>query len=385
MNDKPVESALSGRYLLYSAPHSYYSGRARSYLIKRGILFEERSLGHDSFKRVAALGKLPTIPTLVTPAGNVIRDGAAIIEHFESTLGHSCQPPGPLQRMVSGLFDVIGAEGLRRPAMHYRWNYPEDNDEFLRHHFFSLFQPDTPDREGKTESAMAKLRIVTEMRGVTKDTQELVEALYLELLDSLNTHFEQIPYLLGGRPCLGDFGLLAPLHGHLGRDPNPAALMKKRAPRVYRWVERMNRSDQDASEYFDCGTDFLPSDKIPDTLLAVLRVLSEDFVPETIASAKFLNSWLSQKKPEAGAPAVFRMGSSIGSVGFQVRAQTINAIVVPYRHFQLQRIHQMFDEYEIEKQAEVERLLNACGMVDILNVRLKQQIGRSDNLEVWLG
>ncbi|NCZ64430.1 MAG: glutathione S-transferase domain-containing protein, partial [Cellvibrionales bacterium] len=74
-------------------PHSLYSGRARSYLIKNQIPFVERSTGHESFKaEVLPKGKLPTIPTMVTVEGEVIRDGAAIIEHFEAANGRPCQP-----------------------------------------------------------------------------------------------------------------------------------------------------------------------------------------------------------------------------------------------------------------------------------------------------
>ena len=44
--------------------------------------------GHESFKATCCpKQKLPTIPTLVTPTGEVIRDGAAIIEHFEAKPG----------------------------------------------------------------------------------------------------------------------------------------------------------------------------------------------------------------------------------------------------------------------------------------------------------
>ena len=375
----------SGTYILYSAPHSLYAGRARAYLIKRCIPFEERFVGHRSFTEIKPIGKLPTIPTLVTPNGEVIRDGAAIIDHFESSFGRLFRPISPLQDMVSSLFDVIGSEGLRRPAMHYRWNFPEDNDEFLHYHFFSLFRPDTPDREQKTISVMEMLRTTAKMRGVTGDTKDLVEALYIELLDALNSHFQHTPYLLGGSPCIGDFGMLAPLYGHLARDPKPATLMKKRAPRVYRWVERMNRASQDAPEYFDCGTDFFQNDGIPETLMAVLRVVSQDFVPETIASAKFLNLWLSEQNPETGTPAIFQLGTSpLGSVEFQVRDHTINAAIVPYRHFQLQRIHQIFDEVETKTQIRIKQILKSCDMADILNVRLNRSIGRKDNLEVWL-
>ena len=380
-----MECSDSGTYFLYSAPHSLYAGRARAYLIKRCIPFEERSITHSSFTEIKPIAKLPTIPILVTPNGEVIRDGAAIIDYFESTLGRLFRPVSPLQEIISSLFDVIGSEGLRRPAMHYRWNFPEENDDFLRYHLLSLFRPDYPDREQKTISVMEMLRTTTKMRGVTANTKDLVEALYIELLDALNSHFQHTPYLLGGSPCIGDFGLLAPLYGHLARDPHPAALMKKRAPRVYRWVERMNRASQDAQEYFDCDTDFLQKNEIPETLIAVLRVLSQDFVPETVASAKFLNLWLSEKNPKTGSPAVFQLGTSpLGSVEFQVRDHTINAAIAHYRHFQLQRIHQIFDEVETKTQIQIKQILKSCDMADILNVRLNRSIGRKDNLEVWL-
>ena len=374
-----------GKYILYSTPHSLYSGRARAYLIKRSIPFEERYITHSSFTEIKPIAKLPTIPILVTPTGEVIRDGAAIIDYFESTLGRLFRPVSPLQDIISSLFDVIGSEGLRRPAMHYRWNFPEDNDDFLFYHFFSLFRPDFPDREQKTISVMEMLRSTTKMRGVTEKTKDLVETLYIELLDVLNSHFQHAPYLLGESPCIGDFGLLAPLYGHLARDPHPAALMKKRAPRVYRWVERMNRASQDAQEYFDCDTDFFQKNEVPETLIAVLRVLSQDFVPETVASAKCLNLWLSEQNPTTDSPAVFQLGTSpLGNVEFQVRDRLIKAAVVPYRHFQLQRIHQIFDEVETKMQVKIKQMLELCGMANLLNIRLNRLIGRRDNLEVWL-
>ena len=100
---------MAQTHTLYAITHSLYSGRARSYLIKNQLPFRELSTGHESFKAdVLPRGKLPTIPTLVTPGGEVIRDGAAIIEHFEAANGRPCRPAGPRQQIVSALFDVIG-------------------------------------------------------------------------------------------------------------------------------------------------------------------------------------------------------------------------------------------------------------------------------------
>ena len=368
---------------LYAITHSLYSGRARSYLIKHQIPFQELSTGHESFKaEVLPKGKLATIPTLVTPEGEVIRDGAAIIEHFETASGRPCRPTGPRQQIISALFDVIGTDGLLRPAMHYRWNFPEDNLEFVRYHFLHS-QRDTPERAEKTEAMMNRMRHAAMIFGVTEQNRELVEALYLEYLDSINAHFEQYPYLLGWRPCIGDFGLLAPMYAHLGRDPHPARLMQQRATRVYRWVERMNRADQDAPEYFNAGTDFLADDTVPDTLVAVLRVLAQDFVPETLAAAEFINGWLAENQPDVGSPAVGRLAQALGTAEFTLRGETISALVQPHRFYLLQRVQVTYAALSGDAKADVDALLADCGMTPVLTATLNRRITRSDNLEVW--
>ena len=370
-------------HILYAMPHSLYSGRARSYLIKNHIPFVERSTGHESFKaEVLPKSKLPTIPTLVTVDGEVIRDGAAIIEHFEAATGRPCQPPGARQQVISALFDVIGTDGLLRPAMHYRWNFPDDNLAFVRYHFLHS-QRDVPEREEKTEAMMNRMRHAAMIFGVTEQSQPVVEALYLEYLDALNTHFERYPYLLGWRPCIGDFGLIAPMYAHLGRDPYPARLMQQRAPAVYRWVERMNREDQDVPEYFNAGSDFLANDEIPETLIPVLKVLAEDFVPETLAAAELINSWLAEHQPESGAVAVGRLAEALGTADFTVRGETITALAQPHRFYLLQRVHDAFAALAQQEQVGVAEILSDAGMSAFLPTALTRRIVRSNNLEVW--
>ena len=371
------------RHILYAMPHSLYSGRARSYLIKNRIPFEERSTGHESFKaEVLPEGKLPTIPTLVTADGEVIRDGAAIIEHFEAASGRPCRPPGSRQQVISALFDVIGTDGLLRPAMHYRWNFPDDNLAFARYHFLHS-QRDVPEREEKTEAMMNRMRHAATIFGVTEQSQSVVEALYLEYLDALNTHFERYPYLLGWRPCIGDFGLLAPMYAHLGRDPYPARLMQQRAPAVYRWVERMNREDQDVPEYFNAGNDFLANDEVPETLIPVLKILAEDFVPETLAAADLINNWLAKHQPEPGAVAVGRLAEALGMADFSVRGETITSLAQPHRFYLLQRVQDTFRALPQEDHKSVAAIMSDAGMSAVLSTALTRSIVRSDNLEVW--
>ena len=374
----------NGFYRLYAAPHSLYSGRARAYLIKKKIPFEELSIGHKSFsEEVISKSKLHTIPVLVTPTGEVIRDGGAIIDHFEPTLGNRCSPTGYQQQIISSLFELIGSEGLRRPAMHFRWNFLDKNEDYLRYHFLHTL-PDSDDRELRTTEIMARLSKVTALRGVTEENQTIVETLYYEFIEALDDHFKYTPYLLGGRPSRGDFGLISPLFGHLGRDPYPASLMVARAPRVSRWVERMNRPHQDAPEYFSVKTEYLDDDDIPEPLLETLKILSEDFIPETRASTRFMNNWLSRHTPKAGEPASSDLTSLPGFIHFTVRNKLFRAAVVPYRHFLLQKIQQIYDKHEEPVRENIESLLESCGMSELLDLRLSRRMGRKDNLETWL-
>ena len=370
-------------HILYAMTHSLYSGSARSYLIKHQIPFQELSTGHESFKvEVLPKGKLPTIPTLVTPEGEVIRDGAAIIEHFEAALGRPSRPTGPKQRIISALFDVIGTDGLLRPAMHYRWNFPEDNLAFVRYHFLNS-QRGTSERSEKTEAMMNRMRHAAMIFGVTEQSQGAVESLYLDYLEALNAHLEKYPYLLGWRPSIGDFGLIAPMYAHLGRDPHPATLMQQRAVSVHRWVERMNRYDQDVPEFFNAGTDFVEDYEIPKSLMAVLRVLAEDFVPETLAAADVINGWLAENNPEAGAPAVGRLAQAPGTASFVLRGETIEALAQPHRFYLLQRVQDDYASLSETDKVGVDAVLGQSAMGAILEATLSRRIERADNLEVW--
>ncbi|MFT5580579.1 MAG: glutathione S-transferase [Paraglaciecola psychrophila] len=368
--------------ILYGSSLSLFTGRARSYLIKAGINYRETTplLPRYRQKVVAAAGGRAGMPTLETAEGEVIRDGAAIIDHYETNSGETFSPSTPKQRIVSRLFDVIGAEGLLRPAMHYRWNFPAENRDFLQFHFQSL-TPRGEDRAEKAEQGADKMRAACQAFGAVPDTFELVESLYLELLQKLDAHFAEQPYLLGGRPSIGDFGMIAPLFGHLGRDPKPLALMQSRAVRLFRWVERMNRPEPDLGEFELQDGEYLTGDVIPKTLVALLAQLAIDFVPETRAAAGVINSWLSEQDHLAAGTEVAR---GVGFGSFELRGVTINALAQPYRFYLLKRVQDEYSALDDSDQQDVLELLTACNMAELLELKIDRKIGRANNLEVWL-
>ena len=368
--------------VLYGSPLSLYTGRARSYLIKAGLAYRETVpiSAHYRDEVLPSAGGRQGMPTIETVEGEVIRDGAAIIDHFEALAGHPFSPTTPRQRVLSRLFDVIGAEGLLRPAMHYRWNFPAANAEFLKFHFQSMM-PRGPDRESKGEAAADRMRAACMAFGAIPETFELIETLYGELLGKLDRHFGEQPYLLGGKPCIGDFGLIAPLYGHLGRDPKPLSLMQAQAIRLFRWVERMNRPEMDVGEFEVQDGEYLTDDQAPDSLVDLLKHIAIDFVPETQAASDCINEWIDQQSNLAPGTEVVR-GVGVGT--FEVRGARIQALAQPYRFYLLKRVQDEYLSLDEHGRKDVAELFAACDMSAVLDIKLSREIGRKDNLEVWL-
>ena len=139
---------MSKTHRLYAMTHSLYLGvlavTSSSTRYPSGALNRSREFQSRGF----TLGKLPTIPTLVTPEGEVIR----MVPLSLNTLRRQTVDQVDRQALSSASSvrssDVIGTDGLLRPAMHYRWNFPEDNLAFVRYHFLHS-QRDTPERSEK--------------------------------------------------------------------------------------------------------------------------------------------------------------------------------------------------------------------------------------------
>ena len=309
----------------------------------------------------------------------MIRDGAAIIDHFEAANQHAFSPLTPKQRFFSRLFDAIGAEGLLRPAMHYRWSFEAENLDYLVMHFEMLMPP------GEQGAVMArkaadKMRGATRAFGVNADTIPMVEEVYAEALAAMDAQFAEVPYLLGGRPCIGDFGIYAPMFGHLGRDPKPLMMMQAKALRVFRWVERMGRETSDTLEFQDRSKEYLADDAIPETLIDLLRALSVDFMPETLAAADTINAWIEANNPEVGAPCE-RM---LGFASFEVRGTPVSAVAQPYRFYLLARAQAEREAMDAATRAELDAMLERAGMSALIEAKLTRAMGFKDNREVWL-
>jgi glutathione S-transferase len=374
---------------LYAIPASLYSGKARSYLIKQGADLKEVAPAAKRFKEVVqpALSRW-IIPAIETADHDIIQDGVGIIDWFEKNRKprHPAYPDTAKQLIVSLIMDIFGGEGLLRPAMHYRWNFDEANLDFILNQFITNAPVTLPHEErlAIAEHASHRMRKAAKLFGVNEQTIPAIEASYLATMDELNAHFANHPYLLGGRPTIGDYGLFASLWAHLGRDPYPANLMKQKAPYLYRWTERMNRPDADCGEFLDYPEALLSDDTIPDTLGVLLRRVAQDYLPEIKAMVGMINDWVSTHKPAHGESVGGQsLSRGIGVCDFDWSGQTVTAGVFPYRIFMLQRIQDAFDQLDDTQQADVTQLLHAAGLSEILTTRCIRRVIREENLEKW--
>ncbi|MCY4425517.1 MAG: glutathione S-transferase [Halieaceae bacterium] len=379
-------------YIFYGIELSLYAGKVRSYLRKKHLPFVERGTDHPGFPAAAARVGREVQPLVETPEGELLQDTTEIIDFLEVRHPEpSVYPAGPRQRLVALLFELFGDEGLMKPAMHYRWNFPQENDAFLSIQFAHA-RP-VPDGES-AETMVAALQQFMRghalgQLGVTPASEAVIEQAYEELLDCFERHFREFPYLLGGRPSIGDFGLMAPLYAHLGRDPYPASLMKRRAPHLYRWVERMNTGDAGMAEFPNQPEDYLADDVVPGTLFPVLRLMAQDYMPELLGITASVDSWL-QAHPEIEAASVVPASSAgmgtISPLGMHkvvFRGVEIELAVHHYSLWMLGRVQKYYDQLSQAERGLADGVLAEAGLTPLISARTSMRIERHNFQEVF--
>jgi len=337
------------------------------------------------------------MPVVQTPQGEIIQDGSVILDHFEASgLGkRSIQPQNRTLRAISLLFELFGGEGLLRPAMHYRWNFDVDNLDFLRSSFKDVFPPGLNEEEAEQAflHGSGRMRQAAVSFGVIPETFELIESSYRDFLLRFNRHLGESSFLLGGHATIGDFGLFNALYAHLARDPHPALLMKKIAPRVYAWVERMNGPEEFQDHTVNRqSSELFSHDDVPESLLDMMRYVRDEYLPEITAHLEFTNSWLlARPEIEPGTPCAVPLGVNeksrrfIGRAGFNYRGVDIETTVMPYRFFLLQRLQDCFIEATADDQAAIRKLFHQTGLEPLLDMRTHRRVERENHLEVWGG
>jgi len=383
-----AEQAKDDSYILYGSPPSLYSGKIRSYLRKKGLPYRERLTCHpDYFGKIMPKVGRYVIPVLECPDGTIIQDTSEIIDFLEAHhQGPSVYPDSPKQKIVSLILELFGDEGMLRPAMHYRWNFPDDNDNFISLEFGRFMVPTAPDEEAKGLAMPVKARMsgLLPALGVTPDTIPVIEAAYADLLAALDAHFLEHPYVLGGRPTIADYGLYAPLYAHLSRDPAPSLLMKKNANRVWRWVERMTAPDLDKPEFPAMPDALLEADNIPDTLANILKLVATDYLPEIISLVDYINRYIDENDPAEGTAVITNTAKrSLGGFHVMIRDTDHRLVARHYSIWMLQRVQDAYAALTNTEKADVDTLLTSVGLTALTTHKCTRRIDRENHTEIW--
>jgi len=381
----------TGRYTLWGTPHSLYTGKARAYLIKKRIAFDELLASDPRFlgEVVAGIGHF-VAPVVESPEGEIIQDTTAIIDHCEARHAEPVMTPaGGVQQVVAAILDAFGSNYLLPLAMHYRWSYREQQELFLRAEFARAIPNAMPyDKRLVTAGKlMEKFSGFLPNLGVTAEVIPAMEESYAELLEGLEAHFRAYLYLLGGRPSLADFGMMAPLYAHLARDPVPAFLMRTTAPNVARWTERMNVSEIEDHDFADPGGDYPPDDAIPETLEQVLRLAFAHWGPGLAADAAQFERWLAGLADPAPGTLVSHDGARqvhphVGRIEYPWRGITMRRASHPHSLWHFARAQALAAGLDGAARARLDALLTRTGGTEMMALAISRPIVRENNVLV---
>jgi glutathione S-transferase len=246
-------------YRIFGAEMSPYSVKLRSY-------FRYKAIPHQWVLRNAAsqaeyekYAKMPIIPLVVTPDGTGIQDSTPIIDRLEKLYpAPSIHPDDGVANFISTLIEEFGDEWGNKWMFHYRWARDDKHAGF---------------------ASQVRARMVDRVWFVGSNavTAPQIEAGFVNMLGLLDAHLATRPYLFGGRPAFGDFGLWGQIY-EMWTDPTAGAIIGGGAPHVLDWVQRMLWPKAEG--------DFEAWSTLQPTLMPILT--GRQFMPWTCANEKAL-------------------------------------------------------------------------------------------------
>lgn len=387
-------------YRMISAENSVFSGKTRAYLRFKQ---SQGDLG-PGFEDILVTPELiaglliprsgsPSLPQLETPEGHWLQDSSAIIDEIERRHNNISVIPDaetrPRQRLASYLIELLADEWLIVPACWERWHFTLEGQEpnhraWNEQQWGAIFGAggDGPARRAAGahffENSFGISDTMSNPKGpfaglIQLGCTDATRSAWLEslhaLLQSLEIHFGEHDYLLGGRPSLADYGLLGPLYAHFYRDPVPGFALRCFFPLVCEWVERTNAEGALAARCYgqklygldaegalvgrvatsDDG-DWLPDDEIPETLEPVLQVFFDEMWPYLRSSTDAMRNFIASdahrlggelpRKTFTATPGfeALQTGDGALTVPFEIGGIAERRMVVPYQMWMLDRI-----------------------------------------------
>jgi len=275
---------LSGTYRIFGSELSPYSVKVRSYFRFKGLPYEwiQRSRQPEEFSKYA---RLPLVPLVVGPDDQGLQDSTPIIEKMEETHPEpSIYPDDAALRFLSALIEEYADEWGNKHMFHYRWWYEADQISCAERIAASMVPEGAPDEKVLEAAKRVRQRMVPRLSfvGSSEATKDCIESSLARLLQILEEHLEQRPYILGARPSMADFGLWGQIY-ECSTDPTVGSMLDDGFSNTRAWIEDMHNPTNQG--------DFETWQELAPTLEPLLsREIGTLFLPWSVANATALEA-----------------------------------------------------------------------------------------------
>jgi hypothetical protein len=158
--------------------------------------------------------------------------------------------------------------------------------------------------------------------------------------------------------------------------------LKVRAPAVYRWIETMGRAPIVDPEVWHVPQEFFSVDDLPDTLIALLRLIAEDYVPEIAAMADLYHQWLGTDGRAAGTicdvEEIKRNHQILGEIEHVQQGVSIKRIALLDSLTHHMRFQDLTDRMSDDEKETLNGILQRTGAQDLAKLRLRRDMKRKD-------
>ena len=334
-----VTSATDGDRALpltvYGPEISYFTGKLEAVLRFMELPFQALPQTPVELARTTGVAQ---VPGLQLADGRWLTDTTPIITWLDERYPQaSVIPREPVVAFFSRLLEDYADEWLWRPAMHYRWDYPEAAQHLSRVLVDELaIKVPVPSFIKRHIVRSRQRSLFTKGDGVSAETWDHVEKIYLDSLEHLSAILATRPFLLGSRPSLADFGYFGPMFRHFAMDPPSARIMRETAPAVFEWTARVWNARDSVT-----GGELLGH--VPDDWGPILSSIGSAYLPYLSANAE---AW--------------KAGKSHFDVDIE-GAPYRNIRTARYRVWCMEELRRHFDELTEPQQQECRVRLEAHG------------------------
>lgn len=230
------------RYKLFVSDSSYFSGKLEGYLRYKEIPHERIEINMNVMREqiLPATGFMK-VPVMQCADGRWLKDTTPTIQWLDRQHPQpAVYPQDPAARFIALLIEDYADEWMWRPAMYYRWRFPDS-------HRLRRARLGRELAEGTIHSSWLmgwyfrwrQYLVFVRGDGVRAHNEAQVQDLYRRTLRQLGTLLATRHFLGGERPGIVDFAFFGPMFRHYALDPHPAKIMVDTAPEVWAWVARL--------------------------------------------------------------------------------------------------------------------------------------------------